>query len=148
MDKIEISKACKKDIDDIASIEKLCFTVPWSKESIKEEIIANNLAIYLCAKLRGKIIGYAGFWEITDEAHITNIAVHPEFRMNNVGSKLLENLIGICKQSGIKSMTLEVRKSNLAALGLYKKFGFNSMGTRKAYYSDNKEDAIIMWKYI
>ncbi len=148
MDSIEISKACEKDIDDIASIEKLCFAVPWSKKSIKEEITENNLAFYLCAKLKEKIIGYAGYWEIIDEAHITNIAVHPEFRMNNVGSILLKNLIEICKNSGIKSMTLEVRKSNLAALELYKKFGFKPAGMRKAYYSDNKEDAIIMWKYI
>jgi [ribosomal protein S18]-alanine N-acetyltransferase len=145
---IEIIRACKEHIDEITAIERICFRIPWSRESIREEIEDNNLAIYLCAKTDGKIAGYAGYWKVTDEAHITNIAVHPEYRRNGIGSILVKGMIETCRKTGIDRMTLEVRKSNVEAQGLYKKFGFKFAGIRKAYYSDNKEDAVIMWNEI
>jgi len=85
-------------------------------------------------------------WKVLDEAHITNIAVHPEFRRNNIGYLLLESLIQLARRECVQSMTLEVRKNNIIAQGLYKKYGFKEVGVRKGYYSDNDEDAIIMWK--
>jgi ribosomal-protein-alanine N-acetyltransferase len=145
---IEILRACKEHIDEITVIESICFKIPWSRESIREEIVDNNLAIYLCAKADGRIAGYAGYWKVIDEAHITNIAVHPEYRQKGIGSMLVKGMIDICTKTGIDKMTLEVRKSNIKAQGLYKKFGFKFAGIRKAYYSDNREDAVIMWSEI
>ena len=86
-----------------------------------------------------------GAWKIIDEAHITNIAVLKEYRGKKIGEALLKEMINTCKDNKINSMTLEVRVSNLVAQNLYKKFGFKFSGIRKEYYSDNKEDAIIMW---
>ena len=107
----------------------------------------NKAALYFCAVTGGKAVGYAGMWKVFDEGHITNIAVHPEFRNAGVGSALIEALISAAKENGITSLTLEVRKSNLPALALYRKYGFRECGIRKSYYTDNNEDAIIMWKY-
>lgn len=142
----EIIRASVEHLDDIMVIENLSFAVPWSRKSITEEITENKFAIYMSASVDGTVIGYAGMWSICGEGHITNIAVHPEFRGNGVGSLLVEGLIGEAKAEGITRMTLEVRKSNITAQNLYKKYGFAVYGSRKAYYADNKEDALIMWK--
>jgi len=99
------------------------------------------------AEVDNKIVGYGGFWVVVDEGHITNIAVHPEYRSKGIGSKIMEGLIELAKKNGIISMTLEVRESNIVAQHLYAKFGFRPLGRRKGYYQDNNEDAIIMWKY-
>ena len=143
---IEIIKAGSEHIDEIMVIENLSFKIPWSRQSVVDEITGNTFACYLCAKVDGKIAGYAGMWQVCDEGHITNIAVHPEFRQAGVGSALLENLITHARSSGIGSMTLEVRKSNIPAQKLYRKFKFVEGGFRKAYYADNSEDALIMWR--
>lgn len=143
---IKIVAACEEHIDDIVTIENLCFEIPWSRQSITEEIIENRIAIYMCAELDERIVGYAGMWQVCDEGHITNIAVHPEFRHSGVGSLLLESLLKAAYERGIAALTLEVRWSNLSALKLYGKYGFKEGGMRKAYYADNNDDAIIMWK--
>lgn len=144
---IEIIKTSIEHIDDIMIVENLSFTIPWSREAFLEEISRNKFAIYLSARVNGKVVGYAGLWSVCGEGHITNVAVHPEFRGNGVGSKLLESLVDLANRGKIQSMTLEVRKSNTIAQGLYKKFGFEVCGSRKAYYADDGEDAIIMWRY-
>lgn len=146
MSNIEIIKAGSEHIDEIMVIENLSFKIPWSRQSMEDEIIGNNFACYLCAKLDGKVAGYAGMWQVFDEGHITNIAVHPEFRQSGIGSALLESLISHARNLGIGSMTLEVRKSNMPAQKLYRKFKFAEGGFRKAYYADNNEDALIMWR--
>ena len=146
MSNIEIIKAGSEHIDEIMVIENLSFKIPWSRQSIVDEITGNTFAYYLCARIDGKIAGYAGMWQGCDEGHITNIAVHPEFRQGGIGSALLENLISHARSSGIGSMTLEVRKSNIPAQMLYRKFKFAEGGFRKAYYADNNEDALIMWR--
>jgi len=101
---------------------------------------------YMVAVKDGLVVGFAGMWIILDEAHITNIAVHPEYRGFGIGTMLMESLISICKIENVIGITLEVRVSNQRAINLYKKFGFVEEGIRKAYYEDNKEDALIMWK--
>ncbi|WP_265446400.1 ribosomal protein S18-alanine N-acetyltransferase [Acetivibrio straminisolvens] len=146
LDDVQVSYMTLEDIDDVMIVEKLSFTIPWSKNALIEEVLNNRMAIYITAKIKGKAIGYAGMWKIFDEGHITNIAVHPEYRENGVGSRLVEKLVSIAKEQGIVKMTLEVRKSNAAAQSLYFKYGFREQGCRKGYYSDNGEDAIIMWK--
>lgn len=144
--RIEIVKAGAEHIDDIVRLEKLSFSIPWSRSSITDEFLHNSVAVYFCALSNGRAIGYAGMWHIVDEGHITNIAVHPEFRNSGVGSLLMEELLREAKSRGILALTLEVRKSNENAQALYRKYGFEDGGSRKEYYADDREDAIIMWK--
>ncbi len=146
MKEINIVKTEICHIDDIITIEKLSFTIPWTKNAFIQELKNNKLAMYISAEIENKVVGYAGMWKIFDEGHITNIAVHPEFRHIGIGSMLLEGLINISKREDITKMTLEVRKSNKAAQSLYMRYGFKEAGIRKDYYADNGEDAIIMWK--
>jgi [ribosomal protein S18]-alanine N-acetyltransferase len=146
MQNIEVLKMSLEHIDSIMVVENLSFKIPWSRNAFIEEISNNKFARYITAFFNGMIVGYAGLWKVFEEGHITNIAVHPEFRGNGIGSALLEALISSAKSEGILSMTLEVRKSNLVAQSLYGKYGFVVEGLRKAYYSDNGEDAVIMWR--
>lgn len=142
---IEITRMTLKDVGEIAELEKRCFAVPWSEKSFTDEM-NNKLAVYLVAKDNGKCIGYAGFWNVSGEGDITNVAVLPEYRQQGIGSMLIKNMIKIAKELDIELLTLEVRKSNIAAQGLYNKYGFDIIGERKRYYSDNGEDAWIMTK--
>ncbi len=142
-----IEMMTSKDIDGVFEVEKNCFEHHWSKELFKKELINEN-ARYLVAKLGGKIVGYVGIWLILDEGHITNVAVHNDYRGQKIGDKLVQALVNLCKENNINSMTLEVRVSNIVAQNLYKKYGFKLAGIRKEYYSDNKEDAMIMWNDI
>ena len=135
------------DVDQVMNIEKVCFSLPWSKDAIASELF-NELAYYQCAEKSGKIVGYMGMWKIINECHITNIAVLPEFRNKGIGAMLIEKTIEICKSSEISMMTLEVRVSNEPAIKLYKKFGFIPVGKRLNYYVKPVEDALIMWKKI
>lgn len=146
MNNIEIIPFRENHVKDVLFISTLSFVTPWTKESIEKEL-ENKFARYLIAEKDGIVVGYAGVWLILDEGHITNIAVHPEFRGIGAGDMLLEALMELCRLEGINSMTLEVRRSNNIAQSLYKKHGFIEEGIRKNYYSDTNEDAIIMWKY-
>ncbi len=143
---IEIVDMCLEHIDDIMVVEHLSFKIPWSKDAFVQEITANKFARYFTARVNGMVAGYAGLWKVYDEGHITNIAVHPEYRGIGVGSLLLEKMLQMAKDDDVTSMTLEVRKSNVVAQNLYSKYGFLVEGSRKAYYADTGEDAIIMWK--
>lgn len=144
---MEIVAAKPEHIDDIMIVEHLCFKIPWSRDAFIEEITRNQFAVYLSAMMDGRVIGYAGMWHVCEEGHITNIAVHPEYRRIGIGCRLMEGLIDIARRRGITDMTLEVRASNTAAQKLYMKYGFEQAGRRKSYYADNGEDAIIMWKH-
>jgi [ribosomal protein S18]-alanine N-acetyltransferase len=134
------------DLDAIMDVEIASFLVPWSRQAFCGELSENLYARYIVADLNGRIIGYAGVWIIFDEGHVTNIAIHPEFRGQKYGEKLVQELVRTARCYGANSMTLEVRVSNVGAQNLYKKLGFEPRGRRKGYYSDTKEDAIIMWK--
>jgi len=135
------------DVNAVYIVEENCFIDPWSKESIKKEL-KNNLARYLVAQLDDKIVGYVGVWFVVDEGHITNVAVHSDYRGKKIGDKLVKEMVELCKENNIVAMTLEVRASNTVAQNLYRKYGFKMGGIRKEYYSDNKEDAIIMWNQL
>ncbi|MBK1811400.1 ribosomal protein S18-alanine N-acetyltransferase [Clostridium sp. YIM B02505] len=133
------------DIDSVLEISKLSFPHPWSRRSFEQEL-ENNFATYLVAKLDDQVIGYGGMWIIIDEGHITNIAVHPDYRSLGVGDKILNKMIATCNEKKVVAMTLEVRVSNIPAQKLYSKYAFVEEGIRKKYYEDNGEDALIMWK--
>lgn len=134
------------DIQGVFEIERLSFKTPWSEEAFENEINRNLCARYVVAKMDGKTVGYGGMWVIVDEGHITNIAVHPDFRGMHIGDLIVSALIKIGIKEGIVAMTLEVRRTNLIAQNLYKKYGFECAGIRPKYYADTGEDAIIMWK--
>jgi [ribosomal protein S18]-alanine N-acetyltransferase len=133
------------DIEQIVNIENLSFATPWSRESFLNELNKNQFATYVVMEDDEKIIGYCGMWLIVDEAHITNIAVLPEYRGRKLGDALLAKVVETARDMGAKSMTLEVRVSNQVAQNLYRKYGFKNGGIRKGYYTDNHEDAIVMW---
>jgi [ribosomal protein S18]-alanine N-acetyltransferase len=145
MNNIEILPIEDKYINGMLNVSSLSFPVTWSRDSFDKEL-DNKLARYVVAVDNELVVGFAGMWLILDEAHITNIAVHPEYRGIGTGSMMLEALIEICHLEGASSMTLEVRRSNYRAQRLYSKYGFLQEGLRKSYYEDNGEDAVIMWK--
>lgn len=136
----------KSQIDEVLKIEEQAYGEHhWSKDSFYGEL-SNNLAHYYCAyDFEGNLLGYAGSWLVIDEAHITTIAVKPELTRKKIGEALLNKIIDDCYKNEIKYITLEVRASNAPAIGLYEKYGFKSLGTRKGYYQNNNEDALIMW---
>lgn len=135
-----------KDVEEVWEIEKLSFRSPWSKESFENEMNANDRAKYVVAVLGDTVIGYGGMWFIIDEAHITNIAVHPDYRQRKVGEMIVKEMVRTAEEYGINSLTLEVRVTNTNAINLYHKMGFVDYGIRKGYYTDTGEDALIMWK--
>ena len=143
---IKIEKMTKDDVEDVVKIEEEAYGKHhWAKSSFYDEM-SNNLAKYYVAKLpSGEIAGYAGTWHIIDEGHITTIAVKKEYLRNHIGETIIKAIIDDCYRDNVKYLTLEVRVSNIPAIKLYEKYGFQSLGTRKGYYQDNNEDALIMW---
>ena len=143
---IYITQMNSEDIEDVVRIEAESYGEHhWSKSSFYDEM-KNNLAKYYCAKtIEGETVAYAGTWNIIDEAHITTIAVQPDYRRKHIGEALIIKILENCYENKIKYLTLEVRESNIPAIELYKKYGFSSLGTRKGYYQDNNESALIMW---
>jgi ribosomal-protein-alanine acetyltransferase len=136
-----------EDLEEVLEIETASFPTPWSRNSFLYELLENQRAIYLVAKNEfNKVVGYIGMWVVFDEGHITNLAAHPLYRRQGVGKALLNHLINVARENGVKHLTLEVRRTNLSAQDLYEKIGFVHMGVRRKYYLDNKEDALIMWK--
>ena len=147
-----VRRAKEDDILAIFNLEKLCFNVPWSLDSIRDEVLNNDKALFIVSEIVDEgvktIVGYMGVITILDEADIMNICVDPMYREAHIATDMMETMIEVTSKMGIKRWTLEVRKSNNIAIKLYKKFGFYEAGIRKEYYLDNKEDAIIMWKGI
>jgi [ribosomal protein S18]-alanine N-acetyltransferase len=134
-----------EDLDRIMEIEHHSFTLPWSREAFVAELTQNHFAKYLVAIHEGVVVGYAGVWVILDEGHVTNIAIHPDARGKKLGEALMRELMATAIANGAERMTLEARVSNFVAIRMYEKLGFASAGIRKGYYTDNNEDAIIMW---
>ncbi|MBE3583352.1 MAG: ribosomal protein S18-alanine N-acetyltransferase [Limnochordaceae bacterium] len=135
-----------RDLDQILRVERLSFTTPWSRAAFLSELLENDRARYVVARVGDQVVGYTGMWLVVDEGHVTNVAVHPHWRNMGVATQLLTALMDIARQNGLRRMTLEVRKSNIVAHTLYEKLGFKDAGIRRGYYQDNNEDAIIMWK--
>lgn len=134
------------DLDGVIVVEKASFLTPWSRHAFEQELTHNIYARYLVAKDGDMVAGYAGMWTVLDEAHVTNVAVHPEYRGTGLGERLMRALIVLAAAAGCSRMTLEVRVSNTVARNLYTKLGFAGAGLRPGYYTDTREDALIMWK--
>lgn len=131
-------------LDEVAELERICFSVPWSRNMLAEEL-DNLLSAFLVAlDDNDKVVGYAGVQIILDEGYITNVAVRPECRRQGIAAKLLKVFLDFAKANKLAFLTLEVRASNYDAIALYGSRGFRSVGRRKNYYEHPKEDAIIM----
>lgn len=146
MSSYKIEPMNSSHIEGVFEVSKLSLAEAWNIESIEKEL-SNKLAKYFVALDENKVIGFLGMWVVFDEGDITNIAVHPEYRKQGIGNLLMDNLITLCKENNINSLTLEVRQSNLPAQNLYKKHGFKEEGIRKNFYDNPKENAIIMWRH-
>ena len=133
-------------LDEVAELERICFSTPWSRNMLAEEL-DNALSAFLVAlDESGKVVGYAGLQVVLYEGYITNVAVRPECRRQGIAGKLLQVFLDFAQGNHLAFLTLEVRASNYDAIALYGSRGFRSVGRRKNYYEHPKEDAIIMTK--
>ena len=133
-------------LGEVAELERICFSTPWSRNMLAEEL-DNALSAFLVAlDESGKVVGYAGLQVVLDEGYITNVAVRPECRRQGIAGKLLQVFLDFAQGNHLAFLTLEVRASNYDAIALYGSRGFRSVGRRKNYYEHPKEDAIIMTK--
>ncbi|MBM3211519.1 ribosomal-protein-alanine N-acetyltransferase [Candidatus Poribacteria bacterium] len=144
---LEIDKMRTTDLDEVMAIEMESFNLPWSRGLFEREMANKENSYFLVARNRNEVVGYVGFWMIGDEAHIVNIAVRSDYQRRHVGSVLLASALNLAERLGAEKATLEVRVSNLPAQKLYTKFGFEMVAIRRNFYSDNNEDAYVMWIY-
>ena len=142
---LRVIEADAGDFAEICKLEQACFAAPWPVEVLYEDICANRNRYYLL-KDGEQAVGYAGVWMILDEAHINKICVSPAHRGKGYGKYLMQGILESVWRLGADSLTLEVRRSNAAAISMYVDFGFAVEGIRKNYYEDTGEDALIMWK--
>lgn len=133
------------DIKEVLEVENQSFSTPWPEEVFHHEIAHNDHAHYFVAILGEKVIGYAGMWVVIDDVQITNIAIIPKYRGYKIGEKLFQYVCQQAVRMGSQRLSLEVRASNEVAQRMYRKFGLVPGGIRKKYYTDNQEDAIVMW---
>lgn len=139
-------KMTSEDVEAVHEIELASFPTPWTLDSFHYEMRENNFAHYIVAENEsGKIIGFCGMWLVIDSAQITNVAVVEAARGLGIGESLMRNAMHIAKERNVDVMSLEVRVSNVVAQNLYRKLGFQDGGIRKGYYTDNLEDALVMW---
>ena len=132
-------------VSQVAELEKICFSDPWSENSITYEL-TNPLSLWLVAVEGDKVAGYVGSQSVMGESDMMNVAVHPDFRRQGVAEKLVLELVAALASEGNHCLTLEVRASNVSAISLYEKLGFAQIGLRKNYYRNPKEDALILRK--
>jgi [ribosomal protein S18]-alanine N-acetyltransferase len=132
------------DVSAVHEIERLSFRTPWPAYAFEQELRANRLARYVVARAGDRVVGFAGVWLMVDDAHVTTFGVHPDWRRQGIGRQLMLNVAELSVAIGARRMTLEVRGSNEAAQALYHAFGFEIVGRRPRYYTDDGEDALVM----
>ncbi|MDQ2871875.1 MAG: ribosomal protein S18-alanine N-acetyltransferase [Candidatus Eremiobacteraeota bacterium] len=142
---LAISAMTDDDVKAVMRIEQQSFSTTWPANAFANELHDNKLAFYFVGRIENQIVAYGGIWVILEDSHVTTIAVSPEFRGRRFGEYLLLRLLDEALERGASWMTLEVRESNVAAQSLYRKYGFTTVSTRKGYYSDNNENAFVMW---
>ena len=142
---IKIEKMDESHVAPIAQLETLCFSDPWSENSIASEL-ASRLSYWLVAVEDGQVLGYIGSQSVLGESDMMNVAVHPDHRRRGIAEMLVTTLSHDLKERDNVCLTLEVRASNMPAIGLYEKLGFVQVGLRKNYYRNPREDALILRK--
>ncbi len=139
-------KMSEKDVQAVHAIEVASFPTPWTLDSFYYEMTENNYAHYIVAEDDlGNVVGFCGMWVVIDSAQITNVAVTQTVRGQGIGEGLMKEAMRVAKEYNVDVMSLEVRVSNIVAQNLYRKLGFQDGGIRKEYYSDNQEDALVLW---
>lgn len=133
-------------LDEVAELERVCFTTPWSRNMLAEELENNCAAFLVALDDTDRVVGYAGLLVVLDEGYITNVAIRPDCRRNGIAGKLLQVFLDFAAGHRLAFLTLEVRASNYGAIALYGGRGFRGVGRRKKYYEHPQEDAIIMTK--
>lgn len=144
-ERLQIAPMRQEDIPVVIDIESVSFSTSWPANAFANEISENKLAHYYVGRIDGKIVAYGGIWVILEDSHITTIAVHPDHRGRGLGEQMLVHLLDEAMARGASWITLEVRESNDVAQRLYRKYGFTNVSVRRAYYSDNNENAVVMW---
>jgi len=142
-----IRRMSKDDLAVVSEIEKLCFTMPWSRDGF-EAALAMPGNVFLVYEKNDVIYGYCGYYGVLDEAEITNVAVHPDMRNRGIGRDMVSALLSDANKAGIKRVLLEVRESNDPAIHLYEELGFKKLGIRKDFYEQPRENAYIMEMYL
>ena len=145
MRNFEITRMTAADVAEVAALEAVCFSDPWSEASVASEL-DNPLSLWLVARDAAGLLGYVGSQSVPDEADMMNLAVRPDARRQGVAQALLQALEAALRENGIRSLTLEVRAGNESAIRLYTQVGFRQAGRRKNYYFHPKEDALILKK--
>ena len=133
------------DVEAVHAIELATFPTPWTLDSFHYEMRENQYAHYLVAEDETGIIGFCGMWLVIDAAQITNVAVVERMRGKKIGEALMKEAMRVAREGNMDIMSLEVRVTNVVAQNLYRKLGFQDGGIRKGYYTDNGEDALVMW---
>jgi [ribosomal protein S18]-alanine N-acetyltransferase len=144
VDPVSIEPMRRTDLDAVHRIDRHCYPSPWLSSAYQTEL-TNPSACYLVARLSGSVVGYGGQWVIGDEAHITTLAVDPVYQGRKIGERLLLAMMEEAILRAATHTTLEVRESNRIARNLYRKYGFHEAAIRKNYYTDNGENAVVMW---
>lgn len=142
---ITYRKMTPDDVETVYAIELATFPTPWTLDSFHYEMRENQYAHYLVAEDETGIIGFCGMWLVIDAAQITNVAVVERMRGQKIGEALMKEAIRVACEANMDVMSLEVRVTNVVAQNLYRKLGFRDGGIRKGYYTDNGEDALVMW---
>jgi ribosomal-protein-alanine N-acetyltransferase len=144
-ERMSVAPMAEADVRDVLRIEQQSFTTSWPANAFYQELHDNKLAHYYTGRIGDRLMAYGGIWVILEDSHITTIAVDPEFRGRKYGEIMLVRLLEEAITRGASWMTLEVRESNEIAQALYRKYGFTTVSTRRGYYSDNNESALVMW---
>lgn len=133
----------KSHLDAVAALERICFTKPWSRSMLEDELYNPNVSLVVAEGEDGAVLGYGEIGVVLDEGCLEKIAVDPAWRRQGVAEAILSAYLRFGRAK-LAFLTLEVRASNEAAIGLYKKLGFDEVGRRKGYYTEPKEDAVLM----
>jgi ribosomal-protein-alanine N-acetyltransferase len=143
---LTVSPMRRRHLPDVLAIEAQVYPRPWSSRLFEDELDRSG-RVYLVARLGATVVGYAGVLMIADDGHIATIAVDPAWQRHGIARSLLVELVRAARELGANQLTLEVRVTNRGAQELYRSLGFAPGGARKAYYSDNGEDALVMWAH-
>ncbi len=141
---VSVEPMHSSDLDAVHRLDRLCFPTPWLDRAFQTEL-SNRAADYFVARNNSDVVGYGGYWLIMEVAHFTTVAVHPCHQGRNIGLRLMLAMFDEAILKGAKRAALEVREGNVSAQSLYHKFGFYQASLRKNYYTDNGENALIMW---
>jgi [ribosomal protein S18]-alanine N-acetyltransferase len=142
---IQIARMRRRHLRGVMAIERQVYPRPWSPSLFVSEMSAGRTRSYLVATAGRAVVGYAGLISYGEEAHITTIAVDPDYQRMKIGTRLLYELVSEADRMGAQAVSLEVRVTNWGAQRMYSRFGFRPVGVRKNYYQETNEDALVMW---